>query len=142
VDEHIHPESVTRDLALIGLDRVLGYFDEGVLQGRDDVQSTTAISTAAMLEKQAAFAIDVRSTSERNAGHIPGTHHIPLGYLTDHVQDIPRDREIVVHCQSGSRAAIAASVLQAHGFTNVKPVKGGYGEWSSRIQKQRDTVGR
>ena len=140
VDEHIHPESVTRDLALIGLDRMLGYFTDDALRGREDLQTTTSISTSEMLDAKNALVLDVRGTSEWDAGHIPGAQHIPLGYLPDHLRELPRDKPIAVHCQGGGRAAIAASVLQAHGFSNVKHVRGGYAEWARGMRTRRVDV--
>ena len=64
------------------------------------------------------------------AGHIPGSIHIPLGYLPDRAHELPRGKPVVVFCQTGSRSAIAASVLQAEGMDNVRNVHGGYAEWA------------
>ena len=77
--------------------------------------------------------IDVRGRSEWDAGHLPGVPNIPVGYLTDHLREIPTSRPLVVQCQSGARSAIAASVLQANGLTNVVNLTGGFDEW----QKQK-----
>jgi hydroxyacylglutathione hydrolase len=136
VDERAHPQEIARDLALIGLDRLQGYFEAAALQTRDDLQSTGTVGTAEMTRLAAengtragTLVIDVRSTSEREQGHIPGTIHIPLGYLAERSKELPQGRPIVVHCQSGSRSAIAASVLQAQGFDDVRNTAGGYGEW-------------
>ena len=133
IDEHVAPESVARDLALIGLDRLRGYYDAQLLAGRADLQQTAAIRTdelTRLIDTGAAVGVDVRGTNEWEAGHIPGSIHIPLGYLADRIDELPRDRPIAVFCQSGSRAAIAASVLQALGVQNVRHVHGGYTEWA------------
>jgi hydroxyacylglutathione hydrolase len=109
-----------------------GYFSSDVCNESAELEKTLSVNTAQMLQlasKQEAVVLDVRGSNERAAGHIPGTRHIPLGYLQDHLDELPRDRPIAVHCQSGSRAAIAASVLQAAGFEQVLSVKGGYAEW-------------
>ncbi|HEX6070115.1 MAG TPA: rhodanese-like domain-containing protein, partial [Longimicrobiaceae bacterium] len=65
------------------------------------------------------------------AGHLPGVENIPVGYLTDRIDEIPRDVPIVLHCQGGGRSAIAASVLRANGFSQVLNLPGGYAEWES-----------
>jgi hydroxyacylglutathione hydrolase len=57
--------------------------------------------------------------------------NIPLGYLAERLQEIPRDRPVVVHCQTGGRSAIAASVLQAVGFKDVFNLAGGYADWQA-----------
>ena len=76
--------------------------------------------------------IDVRGHAEWEAGHVPGVENIPVGYLADHLTEVPRDRPVVVHCQSGARSAIAASVLRAKGFTNIVNLAGGFAEWQSQ----------
>jgi hydroxyacylglutathione hydrolase len=76
-----------------------------------------------------AVVIDVRNDNERQAGHVPGTIHIPLGELADRADELPRDKPIALHCQGGGRAAIGASVLQSLGFEQVLHVRGGYTEW-------------
>ena len=75
--------------------------------------------------------LDVRGSSEWEAGHLAGATNIPIGYLPERLADISRDRPVVVHCQAGGRSAIAASVLQAHGFDNVINLSGGIAAWRS-----------
>jgi len=77
-----------------------------------------------------AAVLDVRGRAEWEAGHLPGVANVPVGYLTEHLDELPRDRPLVVHCQAGARSAIAASVLQAHGFDNVVNLTGGYAAWA------------
>ncbi|OLR27604.1 rhodanese-like domain-containing protein [Bacillus cereus] len=50
--------------------------------------------------------IDVRNKLEWNEGHLPHAKHITLEHLTEHVQDIPKNRSIIVQCRSGIRSAI------------------------------------
>ena len=69
--------------------------------------------------------------AEWEAGHLPGVENLPLGYLADRLDEIPRERPVVVHCQGGARSAIAASVLQAHGFRNVVNLPGGFADWEA-----------
>jgi hydroxyacylglutathione hydrolase len=75
--------------------------------------------------------IDVRGRAEWDEGHLPGVANIPVGYLVDRIAEIPRDRTVVVHCQAGSRSAIAASVLRANGVTDVVNLTGGFAEWQA-----------
>lgn len=56
--------------------------------------------------------IDVRLNSDWDAGHIEGATHIPLHELMDRMSDVP-EGEVWVHCASGYRASVAASVLAA-----------------------------
>jgi hydroxyacylglutathione hydrolase len=73
--------------------------------------------------------VDVRGRAEWEAGHLPGVPNIPLGALPERLAELPRDRPVVLHCQGGSRSAIAASVLRAHGFQDVVNLEGGYRAW-------------
>jgi hydroxyacylglutathione hydrolase len=128
--------TAVRDLAMIGLDRVSGVFGTDALSawstaGRPlgTVAQTTAAEAAAMLERGEATVIDVRGRTEWEAGHVPGVPNIPVGYLADRLGEIPSDRPVILHCQAGTRSAIAASVLQARGIANVVNLAGGFAAW-------------
>jgi rhodanese-related sulfurtransferase len=75
--------------------------------------------------------LDVRGHAEWEAGHLPGVENIPLGYVTDRLDEIPRCKPLVVYCQSGARSAIAASVLRAKGLTNAVNLTGGFAHWQN-----------
>ena len=134
-------EEAVRDLAMIGLDRVAGYFDVQVLEAwrarRRPLASVRQVDmkqVSAALEDDRVHVIDVRGRAEWEAGHMPGVQNIPVGYLRDRLDEIPRDRPVVLHCQSGGRSAIAASVLEASGITNVLNYTGGFSEWQAKGQ--------
>ena len=55
--------------------------------------------------------------------------HIPLASLQSRLSEIPVGR-VVVHCQGGGRSAIAASILERSGRTDVANLTGGFSEWS------------
>jgi hydroxyacylglutathione hydrolase len=132
-------EEVVRDLAMIGLDRVAGCFSAGVVQTRiqenrasEGVPEVSPDQLASLLATNAVELIDVRNGTEWEAGHIPGSRNIPLGRLTEQLEQIPREKPLVVHCQSGGRAAVAIGVLQANGFHNVSHLSGDFAEWSEQ----------
>ena len=60
--------------------------------------------------------LDVRRPDERAKGFIPGSIHIPLDQLRARLGELPKDREIIVHCQTGQRSYYAARILSQHGF--------------------------
>jgi NADPH-dependent 2,4-dienoyl-CoA reductase/sulfur reductase-like enzyme/rhodanese-related sulfurtransferase len=70
----------------------------------------------ASLDPSTTLLLDVRRSDERAAGFIPGSTHIPLDELRQRLSELPRDREIIVYCQSGQRSYNAARVLSQHGF--------------------------
>ena len=76
--------------------------------------------------------LDVREAKERDAGTIPGSVHIPLGELRARLGELPRDREIVVHCQSGQRSYFAARLLSQNGF-RVRNLTGSYRSWRTAV---------
>ncbi|MGQ0713401.1 MAG: MBL fold metallo-hydrolase [Gemmatimonadaceae bacterium] len=125
-----------RALAMIGMDRIVGFVTEDALKEWERAGKTLAsipqmraTELAPLLSKGEVQVIDVRGASEWAAGHLRGAPNVPLATLTDHMAEISRDRPIVVHCQSGARSAIAASVLRAQGFDNVADLAGGFADW-------------
>jgi hydroxyacylglutathione hydrolase len=127
-------ETAVRDLAMIGLDRVAGVFGPDAIAAAAGrplaiVAQTTPTEAAAMLDRGEATVVDVRGRAEWEAGHLPGVQNIPVGYLAERLAELPTDRPVIVHCQGGARSAIAASVLEARGLTNVVNLVGGYAAW-------------
>ena len=129
-------DTATRDLAMIGLDTIAGYFDASVVDAwaagerpLGTVPQVTVQDLQASLEHRAVTLLDVRNNNEWGSGRIAGAQHITLGYLPDHLAEIPRDKPIVLQCEGGSRSAIGASVLKAHGIDNVINLTGGMGAW-------------
>ena len=121
-----------RDLSFIGIDAVEGYFDVAAIDGwgaaHGGLETTAVIDWAdadqAVLEENA-FLIDVRNVTEWDIGRVPSAHHVHLGTLRDRTDEIPRDRPVLLYCGTGNRSAIAASLLQAEGFKDVRNVDGG-----------------
>lgn len=74
--------------------------------------------------------LDVRSAKEREAGAIPGSLHIPLDELRSRLDEVPRDREVVVYCHSGQRSYNAARILAQHGRTAWN-LTGAYKTWKT-----------
>jgi hydroxyacylglutathione hydrolase len=121
-------------LVRIGCDRVVGYLpdierlsDTGV--ELEIVRQRTVADAHDDIASGTVSVLDVRSASEYGDGHIEGALNIHAGRLPDHLAEIPRDREVVVHCETGFRSSIASSVLLAHGVRNVSNMTGGYAAW-------------
>ena len=73
--------------------------------------------------------IDVREPWEFQSGHAKGAKNIPLGMFGKRLAEVPRNREILLICQSGNRSMTAASFLQKQGITQVYNVTGGTTVW-------------
>jgi len=129
-------ELALRDLAMIGLDRVAGSFGLDALgawkhAGRP-LASFGRISARELshrLEDGTAAVVDVRSRGEWEAGHIPGVVNIPASEIADRLAELPQVRPLVMHCQGGTRSAIATSLLDARGIIEVLDMPGGFAEW-------------
>ena len=134
-------DEAVKDLAMIGLDRVAGYFGTEVLSSWErhggalaTVPQISVGELADQMRSREVTVIDVRGRTEWEAGHIPGVKNIPVGYLADRLDEIPRDEPVVLHCQTGARSAIAASLLRARGFDNATNLTGGYQAWDGAGQ--------
>lgn len=73
--------------------------------------------------------IDVRTPLEFNANNIRGFKNIPLQQLRQRYHELPKDKEIVVICQSGMRSNRATRMLKKLGFNHLTNVKGGMSAW-------------
>jgi membrane protein DedA with SNARE-associated domain/rhodanese-related sulfurtransferase len=77
--------------------------------------------------------VDVRSATARSVEprQIPGSLHVPLDALEQHIERLPRDKDIVVYCTCPNEASAAqvAKVLMNHGFRRVRPLYGGLDAW-------------
>lgn len=129
-------DTAARDLAMIGLDQIAGYFDAAVIDqwaeaGRqhESIPQITVRDLQESLARQAVTLVDVRNANEWAGGHIDGARHITLGYLPDRLAEIPRTKPIVVQCAAGARSSIGASILKARGVEQVINLVGGMGEW-------------
>src|SRR5213595_1157007 len=77
--------------------------------------------------------IDVREPFEYEIARIDGAKLIPLGEISERLDELSGERPIVVHCHSGTRSAQAARLLQQRGFANVYNLEGGIDGWSDQI---------
>ncbi len=125
---------LTRQLALIGLDRVAGIADTAAMTAAAGgalatIPQVTPDTLASDLAAGAVQVVDVRAVNEWREGHIAGARHVPLGRLPARLADIPADRPVVVQCKSGGRSAIAASLLRRLGRQDVLNLTGGVEAW-------------
>ena len=90
------------------------------------------VAEAAKKYEAGVFLLDVRTTEEWEAVHIPDTTLIPLDELEMRLNELPRGVEIVVVCRSGNRSAEGRDILRNAGFTNVTSMAGGVNDWKSQ----------
>jgi hydroxyacylglutathione hydrolase len=132
-----HGQSAAMRLARIGSDNVIGYLNIGQdlafpPELRDLVRTAPRITAGeldGLLAVNAVSLIDVRNPGERERGAIAGAAHIPLAQLPSRLGEVSTAIPIVVHCASGWRSSVAASLLRERGFENVADLAGGYDAW-------------
>ena len=124
-------------LALIGMDNVDGVASATMIldawsQAGRPVATVASMDVSTLAEASKGHGphvIDVRAATEWQDGHLPGATHMVLGELAELSSGLSRDEPIVVQCAGGGRSAIAASLLQSKGFTNVTNLAGGFTAW-------------
>ncbi len=134
-------DDAIRQALRIGHEAIAGYLEGGLASWAaaglpvEANERLTVGELAAAVDRGGPLAplvIDVRQASEYEAGHVDGAWHIGAGELTGRLAELPRDRPIATICAAGYRASVAASLLDAAGFTNVSPVVGGVDTWSAQ----------
>jgi glyoxylase-like metal-dependent hydrolase (beta-lactamase superfamily II)/rhodanese-related sulfurtransferase len=124
-DEDDELAHAVRGLRSVGHLDVVGY----VLGGGPESLELVSVEQLDGLLEAGAELIDVREKDERDTGYIAGSLNIPYRLLALGEANLPRDKPIVTICETGPRAAIAASILAAHGFDAHPVVNGGIDAW-------------
>ncbi len=125
-------EEVVMRLSRVGYDNALGYLKGGLFPwGKSEkdtgsVKSVSAEEFATAYDATAINIADVRKPGEWDTEHVKGAENIPLDYLNDELDKLDKIKHYFIHCQSGYRSVIAASILKSRGHNNITDVAGGY----------------
>lgn len=127
---------VQRQLLRIGFDSIAGELDGGMDAWRSSGRGLSAFETVDVedmaewiLSAEPMTVIDTRDDHEWAAGHVPGAVHMYVPDVAHHAGEIPREAPVAVHCASGYRAGIAASLLEQAGLKRIIHVNGEYSDW-------------
>jgi rhodanese-related sulfurtransferase len=124
-------ETVTR-LSRVGFDNILGHLKGGfpawLASGKeaDVVDRITAEQFAGEVAIATDKIIDIRKETEYAAEHVEDAYNKPLASINEWIKDINPEEHFYVHCGSGYRSMVAASILQARGYRNFTEVEGGF----------------
>lgn len=91
--------------------------------------STSELKEVYLPSKKGKYFVDVRTKAEFSGQSIPGFVNIPLQTLSNHLSRIPKEKEVVVICQSGMRSSVACKILKKAGYEKVTNVRGGMNHW-------------
>lgn len=131
-------------LARVGIEYVLGCLRDGMAgwqQAGFESATIPQIAVAELRSRIGQFVIlDVRREGEWLAGHIEGAVWHALDEFPRRLPAIDKAAPIAVHCKSGYRSMIAASLLRRAGYVNVTNVIGGFDAWAAETQKASTSV--
>ena len=135
-DFNLSLDSVHRHFIRLGYDNVSGYLAGGFPQWTKAAQEIAVLPTCSVhqlktrLETESPYLLDVRDSKNWNSvGHIPDAHHQYVGELSLHLDEIPRDKPLVIYCDAGYKGSFAASILARHNYSNMTNVLGGMTAW-------------
>ena len=129
VTEPGHEEEAAIRLARVGFDNCLGYLDGGVdawQSAGETLDHIKSISAAELAQVDDPAIVDVRRKSEFDSEHVVDAVNAPLDYWWDQLDKLDKDKTQYVHCRSGYRSMVFASILKAKGFDNLVDVDGGF----------------
>lgn len=100
-------------------------------------QGISAVDAQSVIDaKKNCTCIDVRSSQEYEEERIPGVESIPLEALSRRIDEIPRDRGVILVDNTGAKAYQASLILRANGFKKVSILEGGLRMWPFRIARE------
>lgn len=105
---------------------------QGMQPAKVSMPAEISVAQAAVKRDQGAFILDVRQPEEWQQFHIPGATLIPLGELPNRLNEVPKDKEIVVVCRTGHRSAQGRDILLNAGFPMVTSMAGGVTQWQTQ----------
>ncbi|WP_404900486.1 rhodanese-like domain-containing protein [Priestia filamentosa] len=93
------------------------------------INQITTLDLKSKLKRKRKQFIDVRTPHEFGTRHIKGFQNMPLSELPNKSQQLSKDQEVLVICQSGMRSMKASKILKKQGFKHVTNIKGGMNAW-------------
>lgn len=125
---------VERYLIRLGYDNIYGYLSGGFSSWFKSAGPTETIKTCSVhelreeMEDPSTFLLDVRKEWEWEEERIRGSQNIYLGIIEKNLKEVPKDK-VVVYCDSGYKAGVAASILKINGYIDVTNVLGSIMAW-------------
>lgn len=136
LEDQCHLERTVRYLTRVGYDQIIGYLKDGT-EGWYNTglpfESLPLLSVYQLKDKidhgEELLVLDTRGKEEWDAGHIEGTLHIYVGHLEQRLDEVPRDKPLVVLCNVGHLASLASSILLRAGYQEIYTVLGSMKAW-------------
>jgi len=138
-------ETVKR-LARVGYDNSIGYLKGGFEAWKkagkeiDRIETIGAAKFEEIYSENSAIKIlDVRKPSEWESEHIENSQNFALDFINKHMSEVDKETMYYMHCRSGYRSTVAASILKARGFENMVNVQGKFVDIAAKAFSQNKT---
>jgi hydroxyacylglutathione hydrolase len=135
-DFNLNLDFIQRHFIRLGYDNIAGYLAGGFPLWTKAAQEFFTLPTCSVqqlnkrLLTESPFLLDVRDVRNwKSVGHIKNAHHQFVGELFSHIEEIPRDRSLVIYCDAGYKGSLAASILALHNYQDMTNVLGGMTAW-------------
>ena len=138
-------EAVHHQCIRLGYDNITGFLAGGFPGWTKAAREIGTIPTCSVQELRerretgTPYLLDVRDIKNRRAvGFIPGSDHIYVGEVPQHMEQIPRDQPVYIYCDAGYKGSLVASFLAARNYHNITNVLGGMTAWKQagfRVEK-------
>ena len=135
-DFNQNPGQVTLQLFRLGYDNIAGILAGGTAAWFKSAREVGTIGACSVrqlkehLDRSTPFVLDVRDIRNRRAeGSIRNSHHVYVGELLRHLEEIPANEPVFVYCDAGYKGSLAASILAQHHYQRITNVLGGMTAW-------------
>lgn len=124
-----HEKALTHKLMRVGFDNVLGVVNDISSVNLRSIKYIKTEDLTETVKRKGVQAWDIRTAKEYAEGHIDGIANLPLFEIKEKASKLDKNQSIIIHCQSGARAAIGYSLFESLGFTDITVYDGGINEW-------------
>ncbi|MDQ1772631.1 hypothetical protein GQR60_19665 [Labilibaculum sp. A4] len=99
----------------------------------DKLEYTPLELAQEMEKRQDLLMLDVREHTEIQICHLKDAMHVPMGQIPNKLEDLPKNKDLVVFCHMGVRSKQVMNYLRKNGFSRVFNLKGGIDRWSVEV---------
>lgn len=132
IADHGREEEVVTRLSRVGFDNVIGYLEGGIESwtaagyALDKIESVSVDVVKARMEQDQLNVMDVRKPTEYEAGRMDSAENYPLDYIEENIDKLDKSKKYYIHCRSGYRSMVYASIMLNEGFKNPVDIAGGF----------------
>lgn len=118
-------EETVKRLARVGYDNAIGYLEGGFAAWKasggevDRIETIDSAAFAKAYQKGTIKVLDVRKPAEWESEHVQNSQNFPLDFINKKMSEVDRNTTYYMHCRSGYRSTVAASILKARGFQQL-----------------------